>query len=176
MMIENGDQTVSLWNKTDLNLYRHLEEDFIEIFEDLLEKQGFSRMYGQILAIIFFKEVPMTQEDLERESRFSRSSINKAVNALINLGYIHKRQMGDGKKLVYYIEGGPKEIFLSGIQDYLFYFDKIFERFTKKFESAAELKGLPLKKIKDFVDHLPQIRGLLNNALGEINKLNFVFK
>ncbi|MFX1294968.1 MAG: GbsR/MarR family transcriptional regulator [Promethearchaeota archaeon] len=154
---------------------KKFQQKVIELFEDLLERQGYSRMYGQILAIIYLKEIPMTQTQLKKESNFSRSSINKAVNTLQNLGYIHKRQLGEGKNLVYYIEGGPKDILLSGIREYISHFEKIYERFSKIFESSTKIEGLPLRKIKDFIEHIPQIKKLLNNVLEEINKLDFIF-
>ncbi|MHA1650271.1 MAG: MarR family transcriptional regulator [Candidatus Helarchaeota archaeon] len=150
--------------------------DVYELFEELLEKQGYSRMYGQILAIIYLKEIPMTQEALERESDFSRSSINKAVNTLQNLGYIRKRKFGEGKKLVYYVEEGPKDILLSGFRSYISYLEKIHARFSKLFESTPKVEGLPLKKLKDFINQIPQITKLLNDALEKIDKLDFVFK
>ncbi len=155
---------------------KSIQQETIEVFEDLLEKQGHSRMIGQILAIIYLKEVPMTQEQLEKESNFSRSSINKAVNELLSLDYIRKRQLGEGKKLVYYTELGPKEIFLWGVKGYLAYFDKINLRFSKIFESTSKVEGLPLKKVKEFVDHLSEVKKILENALTEIGKLELALK
>ena len=155
---------------------KSIQQEMIEVFEDLLEKQGHSRMFGQILATIYLKEVPMTQEQLEKESNFSRSSINKAVNELLNLGYLRKRQLGEGKKLVYYTELGPKDIFLHGIEGYLTYFDKISSRFTKIFESTSKIEGLPLKKVKEFVDHLSEVKKILENAIAEIGKLELALK
>jgi DNA-binding transcriptional regulator GbsR (MarR family) len=153
-----------------------IQQETIEVFEDLLEKQGHGRMLGQVLATIYLKEVPMTQEQLEKESNFSRSSINKAVNDLLNLGYIRKRQLGEGKKLVYYTEWGPKEIFLWGIEGYLAFFDKIISRFSKIFESTSKVEGLPLKKVKEFVDHLPEVKKRLEEALKDISKLELALK
>jgi len=152
-----------------------IRQDVVELFEDILEKQGSSRTHGQILALIYLKEIPLTQEQLQKESNFSRSSINKAVNTLQNLGYIRKRQMGDGKRLVYYTEWGPKEIFLNGIREYISYFGKTYVRFSNIFESLAKIEGLPLKKLKDFVEHLPKINDLLDKTLREVNKLDFIF-
>ncbi|MFX1298828.1 MAG: MarR family transcriptional regulator [Promethearchaeota archaeon] len=153
-----------------------MEQDIIEIFEDLLEKQGFSRMYGRILAVIYLREVPVTQEDLEKQSNFSRSSINKAVNTLQKLGFIRKRQKGEGKKLAYYIEWGPEEIFLAGVKGYLDYFDQIFGRFSKIFEKNPKIEGIPSKRFKEFIEHLPEVKEILNKALLEINKIELVFK
>ena len=154
-----------------------IQQETIEVFEDLLEKQGHSRMLGQVLATIYLKEVPMTQEQLEKDvGTFSRSSINKAVNDLLNLGYVRKRQLGEGKKLVYYIEWGLKDVFLWGVEGYLAYFDKVIARFSKIFESASKVEGLPLKKVKEFVDHLPEVKKILEDALKEIGKLELALK
>ena len=153
-----------------------MEQDIIEIFEELLEKQGFSRVYGRILAIIYLKEVPLTQEDLEKQSNFSRSSINKAVNTLQKLGYIRKRQKGEGKKLAYYLDWGPEEVFLAGIRGYIDYYQQIFERFSRIFGKTPKLEGLPSKKFKDFIDHIPQVNEILNKALSEIDKIEFLLK
>lgn len=153
-----------------------IQQETIELFEDLLEKQGYSRMLGQVLAIIYLKEVPMTQEQLEKESNFSRSSINKAVNDLLNLGYIRKRQLGEGKKLVYYMEWGSRDIFLWGIKSYLSYFDEVASRFSKIFESTTKVEGLPLKKLKEFVDHLSDVKKILEDALKAIDKLELALK
>jgi len=155
---------------------KSIQQEIIELFEDLLEKQGHSRMFGQILAAIYLKEVPMTQEQLLKETTFSRSTINKAVNTLLDLGYVRKRQMGEGKKLVYYTELGPKDIFLRGIREYLIYFDDVSSRFSKIFESASKIEGLPVKKVKELIDHLPEVKEIIENALSEIDKLEFTLK
>ncbi len=151
-----------------------IQQDVIELFEELLEKQGFSRLDGRILALIYLREVSLTQTQLEKESNFSRSSINKAVNTLLNKGYIRKRQRGEGKELVYYTELRPKEVFLNGIQEYISYFEKIYARFSKLFESSSKIEGLPSKRLKEFIDRLPEINEKLKNTLLEINKLEFI--
>ena len=153
-----------------------IKQETIEIFEDLLEKQGHGRMFGQILAIIYLKEVPLTKEQLKKQTTFSRSTINKAVNTLLDVGYIRKRQMGEGKKLVYYTELGPKDIFLRGIREYLIYFDKVSSRFSKIFDSISKIEGLPIKKVKELIDHLPEVKGVLEKALSEIDKLELTLK
>ena len=150
-----------------------MKQDILEIYEQLLEKQGFSRMYGRILAIIYLKEVPMTQEDLEKQSNFSRSSINKAVNTLEKFGYVRKRQKGEGKKLAYYIELGPKDIFLMGIRGYLDYLSQIAERFARMKDPKVE--GIPSRKFKDFIEHIPEIKQIFKRAFEEIDKLDFLF-
>jgi DNA-binding transcriptional regulator GbsR (MarR family) len=133
-------------------------------------------MFGQILAAIYLKEVPMTQEQLLKETTFSRSTINKAVNTLLDLGYVRKRQMGEGKKLVYYTELGLKDIFLRGIRGYLTYFDSISTRFSKIFESTPKIEGLPLKRVKELIDHLPEVKQILESALSNIDKLELALK
>lgn len=153
-----------------------MEREIQEIFEDLLEKQGFSRMYGRILAIIYLKEVEVTQEDLERQSNFSRSSINKAVNILQKLGYIRKRQKGEGKTLSYYVEMGPEKILLIGIKSYIDYFENIFDRITKFLGKNPKLEGLPSKRFKEFIENLPNVNVILKKALNEIDQIELVLK
>ncbi|MHA1264447.1 MAG: MarR family transcriptional regulator [Candidatus Helarchaeota archaeon] len=155
---------------------KSLEEDLIEIFEDLLEKQGFSRMYGRVLAIIYLKEVSMTQAELKKQTNFSRSSINKAVNTLQKLGYIRKKQLGEGKTLIYTTDLGPEEILLSGIKIYIQYFNQIYERFTKNSDNYHKLEGLRAKRLKKFIEHLPEVNKILGTALQEIDKIEFVLK
>ena len=118
----------------------------------------------------------MSQADLEKQSNFSRSSINKAVNTLQKLGYIRKRQLGEGKKLIYYTEWGPEEVFLTGIREYLRYFGQIYERFSKIFKKNPKLEGLPSKRLKEFIEHLPEVNEILENALLEIDKIELVLK
>ncbi|MHA1276750.1 MAG: MarR family transcriptional regulator [Candidatus Helarchaeota archaeon] len=156
--------------------HRALEEEFVEIFEDLLEKQGFSRMYGRILAYIYLKEVPVTQKDLEKQSQFSRSSINKAVNTLQKIGYIRKRQKGEGKTIAYYIEWGPEEILLNGIREYINYFKLIHERFSAIIKKNPKIEGLPSKRFKEFIEHLPEVNDILNKSLKEISGIELVLK
>jgi biotin operon repressor len=176
MTTENEYEDNSLWNRGDSRLSSHLEEEFIEIFEDLLEKQGFSRMYGRILAYIYLREVPVTQKDLEKESHFSRSSINKAVNTLQKSGYIRKRQKGEGKTIAYYIEWGPEEILLAGIRGYISYFMNLHERFTTIFARDPKIEGLPSKRFKEFIEHLPEVTEILNRALEEVSGIELVLK
>lgn len=154
----------------------NMEQDFIEIFEDIFEKQGFSRMYGRILAIIYLKEVSLTQAELEKKSNFSRSSINKAVNTLQKLGYVRKRQLGEGKTLIYSTDLGPEEILLLGIKGYMSYFNHIFERFSKLAKKNPKLEGLPAKRLKEFLEHLPEVNNILNKALEEIDRIELVLK
>ncbi len=153
-----------------------MEQEFIEIFEDLLEKQGFSRMHGRILAIVYLKEVSLTQAELEKQSNFSRSSINKAVNTIQKLGYIRKRQLGEGKTLVYSTDLGPEEILLLGIKEYIKYFEQIHERFSRQFQKNPKLEGLPAKRLKEFIELLPEVNVILKRALDEIDKIEFVLK
>ncbi|NVM55874.1 MAG: MarR family transcriptional regulator [Candidatus Helarchaeota archaeon] len=177
MDVEQELKNTTGWNKIyETKFQVKMEEDFIDIFEDLLEKQGFSRMHGRIMAIIYLKEVSMTQAELERRSNFSRSSINKAVNTLQKLGYIRKRQKGEGKTIEYYLEWGPEEIFLAGIRDYLDFFRQIHERFSKLFKKNPKLEGLPSKRLKEFIEHLPEVNNILNKAVEKIDEIELVLK
>ncbi|HUY00140.1 MAG TPA: MarR family transcriptional regulator [Candidatus Deferrimicrobium sp.] len=149
-----------------------MQQYIIELFEDLLEKQGLSRMYGRILAIIYLKEIKITQEQLEKESNFSRSSINKAVNTLQSVGYIRKSQLGEGKRLSYYTEWGPREILLQGIHEYVNFFKKVQERFSTIFEkTSTKIEGMPSRRLKEFIEQLPKAIEILKNALKQINEL-----
>ena len=177
MDVEQALKNTTGWNKIyETKFQVKMEKDFIDVFEDLLEKQGFSRMHGRIMAIIYLKEVSMTQAELERRSNFSRSSINKAVNTLQKLGYIRKRQLGEGKTLAYSIDLGPEEILLSGIKSYIDYFSQIFGRFSKLFKRNPKLDGLPSKRLKEFIEHLPEVNDKLSKALEEIDKIELVLK
>lgn len=153
-----------------------MERDFIEIFEDIMERQGFSRMYGRILAIVYLKEVSLTQAELEKRSNFSRSSINKAVNTLQKLGYVRKRQLGEGKTLIYATDLGPEEILLLGVRGYITYLEQIYERFSKLSKNNPKLEGLPAKRLKEFIEQLPKVNTILNKALEDINKIEYALK
>lgn len=177
MNVENVIQSTHNWDKIyGARLSANLKQDFIELFEDLFEKQGSGRINGRILATIFLKEVPMTQGELERQTGFSRSTINKAVNSLQKSGFIRKRKYGEGKTLVYSTDLGPEEIILSGVKDYMMYFTQIYERFSKVFERDLKLEGLPSKQLKEFIEHLPKVNDVLRNALAEISRIELVLK
>ena len=58
-----------------------MDQEIIELFEDLLERQGFSRMYGQILALIYLREVALTQEELQKARTRARAGLIRGLDS-----------------------------------------------------------------------------------------------
>jgi hypothetical protein len=92
------------------------------------------------------------------------------------MAYIRKRQLGEGKTLVYTTDLGPEDILLSGVRDYIKYFNQIYDRFSKIAKKTHKLKGLRAKRLKQFIEHLPEVNDILSNSLNEIDKIEFVLK
>lgn len=101
--------------ENDKNFSR-LRESFIRTLEDMARFRGIEPIFGRIFALIVLSPNPLTQEDITKETGYSRSQISRYLKSLEENSLINTRQMPGSRTLSY--EGKAKS-FLNNFKNYM---------------------------------------------------------
>ncbi|MHA1230109.1 MAG: GbsR/MarR family transcriptional regulator [Candidatus Helarchaeota archaeon] len=99
--------------------FNEIYEKFIEIFERIMVQRGYNPLIGRIIALFFLKNEPLTQEDIEKSTGYSRSAISRALDQLVKMGLIYKKRISGTRAFQYIMEKGLNELMIDGIDRWL---------------------------------------------------------
>ncbi len=80
-------------------------EEVIEAMERSAEVYGLNRSYGRLYGILYFRDGPVSLDELTERSGYAKSTVSTAMKSLERLHLVHRRSVpGEGKKAFFEAE------------------------------------------------------------------------
>ncbi|MFX0092182.1 MAG: GbsR/MarR family transcriptional regulator [Candidatus Hodarchaeota archaeon] len=111
----------------------NIKKEFTNLLEDIAALRGIDRITGRIYATLLLSTDPLTQQDLEEKTGFSRSQISRTLKALEDSIMVSKKPNPGSRTQLYY----------GGIRPFLDTFrlqvEETFERFNVKLNDLQRI-------------------------------------
>jgi DNA-binding transcriptional regulator GbsR (MarR family) len=102
-VIQNNDKTTS--NKKPVAKGLSYEElAFANLIENIVEQWGFKHLLGRVWSILYLREKPMNQSQIEEELNLSKGNINGLIMELLKWGVIRKVRVPNDRNYYYEVD------------------------------------------------------------------------
>jgi DNA-binding transcriptional regulator GbsR (MarR family) len=81
--------------------YQRLRELFLKVNEDMIRVRGGEAVQGRIYASILLSPQPLTQEDIARETGYSRSHVSRFMKSMEEHSLIVAKTQPGSRKMLY---------------------------------------------------------------------------
>jgi len=98
---------------------KDIEEEFIRIYERIVELRGIQTIVGRIMAIFFIEGRELDYQEISKLSGYSISSVGRALEQMVQLGILQKRKNVEIKRFVYSINIDFNQLMISVIERFM---------------------------------------------------------
>ncbi len=95
------------------------KENFMRIYERIVDKRGLPVVYGRIMASFFLEERELNQKELSDLTDYSISSISRAVDQMIKMGLLQKHKNPSRKFFLYQMKVNFIDLAVAGLQTWI---------------------------------------------------------
>ncbi|MFB6109377.1 MAG: GbsR/MarR family transcriptional regulator [Halodesulfurarchaeum sp.] len=138
-------------------------EEVIVAFERTAELYGLSRSYGRLYGILYFKDEPVSLDDLVDESGYAKSTVSTAMKKMETLHVVQRRSLpGEGKRIFYEAETDFWQIFQSFLEHEV---KREIDIMSRALDSAAEtLSGIDDERAERDLQKIRSLRTLYDRS------------
>lgn len=122
--------------------YQKLRELFLKVNEDMIRVRGGDAVQGRIYASILLSPEPLTQEDIARETGYSRSHVSRFMRNMEEHSLIVAKTQPGSRKMLY--EGRTRSLVDN------------FRGFFSSSSSFLREKALDIDRIQEELKSLPR--------------------